>query len=482
MSIVIVNQDRGMIQVHAQYHYESALLAIRNEIPDAVGDYKTIRVEHRDKDTLIGLLLKHSLDIQDHENVLGLPPFFDGDYAEIDLADTVTRLAGYHDIGRGADYDSTVTKQRKELWGRAQAELELLDVSYKEDYRYGVPTVSLTQISASDSLVRRLTQALSDATRATFGPRGLVEELTVAEAVAAWESTRLAVCGVPPTKIGQKAYPTRATTMVAIAAALASTTGPAPVIVDGVIRRVYGAWPISIATDVGVTFVEDARVDLVSWAVLTENGRGEDVLMHISAVNSYQKNKALWAGIMDGTRAHYQVSYPHHAKGGHGERTQTARRQQGKKRYVTDWNDASLKISRLSHISITHYTAEQPVSGQNFLHLVGDHATAAPDLPWFYQQLDTALTVPLREEWTRLLWEMGVQLRCIHRMPSFNCAAYWVEASEARWTRIVQALTLGKTINDLGDVDVITIGGAVADADQLVLEDVDDNETEEEDD
>jgi hypothetical protein len=486
VSIVIIGRERGMILVRAQYSYESSLVAIREEM-SAYGDYKSIRVDDRDREKLIELLLKHNLEIQDPDNILDLPLFSDGEYAELDLADAVARLADYETI-HGNTYDTDQNRRRQALWGRASEILKLVEITYEERTSYTRTVADMSQTASALTMVTTLTTALNAATRASFGTDGLVEELTIEDALAAWDVTRAKLFGVKPEKVGQKWYPTRDTAMAYIAASLAQ--GPTVTVNDGVIRRVYKAWPISLAKETSKTYVDDLRIDLASWAVLVQTrttGDDEPVLMHISAVGAYQKNKAVWASVMDGTRKAYALSYDHGDKGGFGGRTQHAKRQQGKKRYVTDWNDQDLPISRMSHVAITHYTAETPASGQSFLHLVGDHVTGAPDLPWFYRQLDTALTIPIQEQWAAELWAMGFQLGLIHRMPSHNCAAYWVEASEKKWTRVVQALTLGKSLEELGEVDVETVGGEIAEADQLVLEDIDsedrdDHDTNEEDD
>jgi hypothetical protein len=476
-SSVVISRERGMIAVTAKHGYSSELNVIREAL-SAYGDYRAIRVSDHLIPQLIEQLILLCDGIEDPLNILGLPPFDDGEYGDRDLAELVAQVADYGVVHNGNHYDTAVVARRKQLWTQAESLLRDVGISYKEETRYNALTVIMSQTSNGQRMVEAVAERINAEITATYGNSGLVEEISVDTLIDIWERARVAQFGVKPTKLGERAYPNKNVALSYIAVAIASAQGPPVEVVDGVLRRVYNAWPMSCATEPSEMHVEGAHISLASWAVLTQSSVGGEnyVLMHLSAVNTYGKNKATWASIMDGTRATYQLSFPYGSRAGYGGRSQSAKRQTGKKRYITDWNDQPMKKSRMTHMAITHYTMENPESGQGFLHLVGDHISAAPDLSWFFIQIDKALTIPVQETWAKALWDMGVQLRLIHRMPSHNCAAYWVDASENKWTKIVQALTLGRTLEDLGDVEVETVGGIVADADQLVLEDV---ETEE---
>jgi hypothetical protein len=187
---------------------------------------------------------------------------------------------------------------------------------------------------------------------------------------------------------------------------------------------------------------------------------GNDMLLHLSSVNGVSKNRALWAAILDGRREQISVragglrSYP--------------RRMEGRAQYLTDWNDQPLHTSGLSHLAMTHRSAFEPELGQAFLHLAGNDASGAPDLPLFVQQLSRAISVPFDLAWAPQLWAYGVnpddsETALITPLPSTGCQGYWVLADESRWTRLIVAVQQGVAPEALrDDALVITEVGATS--------------------
>ncbi|MEI7643702.1 MAG: hypothetical protein WCJ55_05255 [Chloroflexales bacterium] len=286
----------------------------------------------------------------------------------------------------------------------------------------------------------------------------LCEYLTPDALRTYWLTARARVCGTPPERIGQRWYPPQAGLPVWIAALLACLAGPLFTLDPArqTFTRTLPPWPLRLRDDLHRLDLKDAAHWPVSVCVLPgkHSRDGADALLHLSAVNGLSKNRALWAAILDGRREPIPVRA--------GGQRHYPRRVDGRQQYLADWNDEPLPTSGLSHLALTHRSAFEPELGQAFLHLAGNDAGGAPDLPLFVQQLSRAISVPFDLAWAAPLWAYGStpddsETPLITPLPSTGCQGYWVLADEPRWIRLIIAIQKGITPDRLSDDDLTII-------------------------
>lgn len=169
----------------------------------------------------------------------------------------------------------------------------------------------------------------------------------------------------------------------------------------------------------------------VGWAYLpahtTLNEASEHALVYLSAVGPHKKLKAVWAALMDTKRD--LLALPSTER---GQQLVRARRPEGKGVFDVFWNEEPLPASGLAHLVIQHRSMLHPRPGQPFLHLTGDDGL--PNLALVARQLDAASTYPIQPHWVGKLWDAGVEHQLITALPSYGCAAYWVNVhDEAAW-------------------------------------------------
>lgn len=298
----------------------------------------------------------------------------------------------------------------------------------------------------------------------------LRERLSVEALLTTWLRVREQNCGAPPERLGQRWYPPQTVLPVWVAALLACLDGP-PFMLDsdtGLLVRTLSPWPMRLSAPLHRLDFKDAAHWPISACVLPErqSGTGNDLLLHLSAVNGVSKNRALWAAVLDGRCEQIPLRL--------GSQRLYPRRVKGRGLYVSDWNEQPLASSGLSHLALTHRSAFEPELGQAFVHLAGNDLAGAPDLPLFAQQLSRALSVPFDLAWAEQLWAYGLEELdgenpLISPLPSLGCQGYWVRADEARWTRLIVAVQRGQHPGDIADDDLaITEIGTAARVDEVI--------------
>jgi hypothetical protein len=188
---------------------------------------------------------------------------------------------------------------------------------------------------------------------------------------------------------------------------------------------------------------------LVTWAALPAATPDEPAtLLHLSAVGSTPRLRALWADLLDARRTRITL------RDRHGN-AMTAARSDG--RYVTAWSDAPLPTSGLMHLSLTVADAYQIAGGALAFPHIGQ-GDDRPDLRRFFRQLDAALSIPLVADWAPQLWQFGAEAGLIRPVPCHGVAAWWVDADEPAWTRLAGAVLRGVPAATLESGAVRVIG------------------------
>jgi hypothetical protein len=409
-------------------------------------------VSRSDADTALDLLRTHFPVVQDSRPGASPAPIFAdgvaGDlFARLDLLPLLTPLApALHAISNDRHLARAHLAQLSD-----QAPETLIALGFAEGLE-GHWMVAYAAQRFWQELLSSIGQIINGVVQADGSLR---EQLTPEALRAFWLAARERSCGKPPERTGQRWYPPQTTLPIWTAALLACLDGP-PFTLDpdrSTLTRTLPPWPLRVRADLHRLDLKDAAHWPVSVCVLPgrQSPDGNDALLHLSSVNGVSKNRALWAAVLDGRREQipvrtgYQRHYP--------------RRVDGRNQYVTDWNDEPLPTSGFSHLALTHRSAFEPELGQAFLHLAGNDAAGAPDLPLFAQQLSRAISVPFDLAWAAQLWAYGNDLddsetALITPLPSAGCQGYWVLADEPRWTRLIIAIQRGVAPETLRDDDL----------------------------
>jgi hypothetical protein len=409
-------------------------------------------VSRSDADTALDLLRTHFPVVQDSRPGASPAPIFadgvaDDLFARLDLLPLLTRLApALHAISNDRHLARVHLAQLSD-----QAPEAPIALGFAEGLE-GHWMVAYAAQRFWQELLTSLGQIIDGVVQADGSLR---EQITPETFRAFWLATRERGCGKPPERTGQHWYPPQTTLPIWTAALLACLDGP-PFTLDpdrSTLTRTLPPWPLRVRADLHRLDLKDAAHWPVSVCVLPgrQSPDGNDALLHLSSVNGVSKNRALWAAVLDGRREQipvrtgYQRHYP--------------RRVDGRNQYVTDWNDEPLPTSGLSHLALTHRSAFEPELGQAFLHLAGNDAAGAPDLPLFAQQLSRAISVPFDLAWAAQLWAYGItpddsETALITPLPSAGCQGYWVLADEPRWTRLIIAIQRGVAPETLRDDDL----------------------------
>jgi hypothetical protein len=424
-------------------------------------------VSHADADTARDLMYAHFPVVQDSRpNAPPAPPFVDGvagdSFARFDLFPFLTPLAPA--LRTIADDRHAARAHLAQLSDQAPEVPSALGFAEGLDGHWMVAYAAQRFWQALLSSMGQISDGVVQADGC------LHEQLTPETLGTFWLITRERSCGTPPERTGQRWYPPQATMPIWIAALLACLDGPPFTLHSdrSTLTRTLPPWPLRVRADLYRLDLKDAAHWPVSVCVLPgrQSPDGHDALLHLSSVNGVSKNRALWAAVLDGRRepiplrTGYQRHHP--------------RRVDGRNQYVTDWNDAPLPTSGLSHLALTHRSAFEPELGQAFLHLAGNDAAGAPDLPLFAQQLSRALSVPFDLAWAAQLWSYGTnpddsETALITPLPSSGCQGYWVLADEPRWTHLIVAIQRGVAPATLCDDDlVITEIGAARRIDEVI--------------
>ncbi|PDW00936.1 hypothetical protein [Candidatus Chloroploca asiatica] len=420
-----------------------------------------------DAETAVALLRAHFPVVQDARQVAPQPPPFvdggcDDPFRRLDLIAVLTPAAPalraiYHDrhearaaFAQLAAYDPTLPAQL----GLAESLENQWVIAY-----------------AAQRFWHELLSGLAQLVHGVVLADGTVREtITAPDLMEYWHRTRRQICGAVPEHTGQRWYPTVATLPIWIAGLLACLEGPAFTLDESTatVFRHLPPWPLRLPSELFRLEVKDAVHWPVSVCVLpgSQVGDGQDVLLHLSAVGGLSKNRALWAAILDGRREPLAVRI--------GKQRHAPRRIEGRRPYVSDWNDQPLHASGLSHLALTHRSAFEPALGQAFVHLAGNDAAGAPDLVQFAQQLSRAISLPFDLAWAAQLWAYGTnpddtETALITPLPSIGCQGYWVLADEPRWMRLIIAVQHGVAPEDLRDDDLmITDIGAALRLDDVI--------------
>jgi hypothetical protein len=428
-----------------------------------------------DADTAVALLRAHFPVVQDARRVAPQPPPFvdgrcDDPFSRLDLIPVFAPAAPafraiFNDrhesraaFAQIAAHDPTIPAQL----GLAESLEERWVVAYAAQRFWNELLSSVVQVVRGD----------------VQADGALREMIAAADVVDYWQRTRRQVCGAAPEHTGQRWYPTFDTLPIWIAGLLACLDGPAFTMDESThtLVRQLPPWPMRLRSELHRLDLKDAAHWPISVCVLPgrQSRDGNDTLLHLSAVGGLSKNRALWAAILDGRREQIPVRA--------GGQRHYPRRMEGRQQYAGDWNDQPLHASGLSHLALTHRSAFEPELGQAFLHLAGNDAAGAPDLPLFAQQLSRAISVPFDLAWAPQLWgygtnpddpglsrDEGSETALITPLPSTGCQGYWVLADEPRWTRLIVAVQQGIAPSSLRDDDlVITEIGAALRIDEVV--------------
>lgn len=458
------------------YEYQS----LGNVLKDITGDFPYNRTFVLTPDQLPlarPLIIKHASCVVDSANVLQLPPFVDPHaddlftYIDHDLQPYAAVL------GTASTYGSVCDTL---LAFYAQEPAISTAIGYAKDSGILIksePKPYMTLEHNATSFFAALVSAFTKAWKAETNADGSVREYLTKEGFSPWwEKVRFDAYGTSPATSNEKYYPMRASMPAYLAALIAKTAGPPFTRTDNGIERTYRPWLIRVGNQHVRTEIDGATMHIASWASLAIPGDTGGVIMHMSSVGAYQVNKALWAAFMGGSREWIELVTP---RATYSSDKLLARREQGKNNYTVLWNTSPLPTSRLTHMSITHKSDDAPRPGYGFLHLVGDHVSGYPDMDRFFAQLDKAVTIPVLPTWKEQLWGYGSEFGLITKLKSHNCTAYWVNVSEQKWTRIVQALMTGQDPHTV-NAEIEIHGVDVIDESDIVLEHDHDLDTEEE--
>lgn len=291
-----------------------------------------------------------------------------------------------------------------------------------------------------------------------------------------WESCREQRFRSPPRYQGEKFYPCWGEAWVKAAVlGLGSTFRLQE---DGTFARTLHPWLLQVPGPVTNINVFGKTQHVASWAILPGAVIGEKhgEIMHISLVGNVTSLRAFHAAFMDSKRSVF--SFPRY--GNYGSAI-TAQREKGSSRYLTVFNDEELPKSGMAHLDISHISITKPPFAESFIHLVGNVKDAPPDLLLFFRQLNAAISIAVREEWSQKLWDYGISYRLIQSIPSMGCTAWVVWPNEQKWGRIVSALVLGKDPEDVYDETLFeAVGNASPDDDMdMVIEDEEQDDNEE---
>jgi hypothetical protein len=439
-------------------------------------------VSRSDADTALDLLRTHFPVVQDSRPGASPAPIFAdgvaGDlFARLDLLPLLTPLApALRAISNDRHAARTHLTQLSEQTPQAPIALgfaEGLEGHWMVAY-------------AAQRFWNELLSSVAQVVRGEVQADGALREMiAAANVVDYWQRTRRQVCGAAPEHTGQRWYPTFDTLPIWIAGLLACLDGPACTLDESThtLVRQFPPWPMRLRSELHRLDLKDVAHWPISVCVLPgrQSRDGNDTLLHLSAVGGLSKNRALWAAILDGRREQIPVRA--------GGQRHYPRRMEGRQQYAGDWNDQPLHASGLSHLALTHRSAFEPELGQAFLHLAGNDASGAPDLPLFAQQLSRAISVPFDLAWAAQLWAYGNDLddsetALITPLPSTGCQGYWVLADESRWTRLIIAIQRGVAPETLRDDDLavreVGATSAIAEVIEQAGEGGDDNDDEEE--
>lgn len=288
----------------------------------------------------------------------------------------------------------------------------------------------------------------------------LVETLHADDVIASWHKIRGEVIRRKVEHRGDGWFPTSDVLPVWVAGAIARLGGGAFTLNEAgdTLSRRLPSWILRGNASIVHADMKDIRHNIVSASILPSSvsGLNHDVLVHVSVVGSVSKNRALWAGLLDGKKEPLQLRiwYDRFAP----------RRMDGRKQYRVTTNDAPLPVSGLSHMDMTHVSAFEPNLGESFLHLTGNDVNGTPDLTLFAQQLSRAIPYPFDLSIAPHLWRVGLETASgsgsrraylIHKLPSTGCQGYWVSADEKAWAKIIIAHQLNLRPNELRNHHVI---------------------------
>jgi hypothetical protein len=446
------------IVVHVPYEYPNLGDVLTHKL-NARNNYGgNYAISMLGKDGILPLLVEEGAEIEDPEGLLRLPLFQDTTY------DLYAHLEALTDFQNARSYLETIHRYdpglatMKELWKKHKAVMADLGYYWNTQTTYGRDASYVSVRSTQYTWLAELRKEFYKAFKAEMLSDGsLLEYLTGDDFIAFWEEFRVRKFGPPPEREYSRFYPKRSTIPAYFVYLMATLPGPGYGFTGDRMERVYKPWLIRVGEGFARTEVAGANIPLASWCYRTT--LDDNLIMHLSVIGEAQQARAVWASLMSGSRDRLMLT----RHGQYYHNGTVARRAEGKgKNYTVDWSPEPMAISQLHHMSITHKSNEEPAPGGNgFLHLVGDHISGFPDLDRFFRQIDISLTLPLLPEWAYRLWIEGQNAGLITALDSFNCKGYWVTTNEKKWTNIVQALTLGLTLeefksrSDLPEVEVI---------------------------
>ena len=307
-----------------------------------------------------------------------------------------------------------------------------------------------------DALKRALPALVERATDAATG--ATVERISAEALSEMWVRVRQLQFGEVPKTVGEKYYPPTAQASYWAACLLATIPGPAFVVADGYASRSLPPWPMQIPVAPQDMHVDGLNHALLTYAIYNGSDKkdGFALLLQLSVLGrSNQLVRALWAYIVDAKRGVITIPTDGRYNG------TSARRQEGRRRYISMVNDTVLPESGYHHLLIEHVSNTGPVPGESFAHIVGNGYAESPEYDRFFRQLSTAVTIPFSEQDVDLMWTMGREASLIEDCQAVGCRAYWVRADERGWSEIRQAIGLGLTLKEFRrtrKLDLATFG------------------------